>query len=169
MPRNYFGHFGLLVAPLVNPRPGRKCCGWSEDRHPGEQRLRPQPRSQHPWYCLSGQVEESNGGSTAAVCSFHPVAALQTAMGHGLDHDPSAPEARCSAALGPRREISSLESVAALQTAMGHGPDHDPSAPEARCFAGTPTPGSPRLVGLALIPIAVQITRSPNHPITRFF
>src|SRR5215471_15227065 len=36
----------------------------------------------------------------------------------GFGRDPSAPEARSSAALGPRREISSLDSVAALQTAI---------------------------------------------------
>ena len=167
MLRNYARHFGLLVAPLVNPRPGRNCCGWSEDRHPGEQRLRPQPRSQHPRCCLSGQVEESNGGSIAAVCSLFLSLRSTPPQCMGFGGDPSAPEARSSADLGPRviyccrfapnrhRAHSSIQPLAPVSA------DSHPSTRTAR-VAGDP--GRAALVGLALIPVTVHITRSPDVP-----
>src|SRR5262249_21804347 len=85
-PSEIRGELWPLSCYLANPRPGRKCRGWSEDRHPGEQRLRPQPRTQHPRYCFPDRSRNQMAAHQPPF-AFVSVAARHTAtISRSPDH-----------------------------------------------------------------------------------
>src|SRR5262249_46923065 len=91
-----------------------------------------------------------------------PVASLQTATEFRFGPNPSAPDARGSAALGPRRGRWSLVSVAALHTATGQ---RSHLVPRALVAAGSPPEsGSPLFTAIPVPPLqpATDFRFGPN-------